>query len=438
MGVIDEREEIARREVGHTAVSLRLATVMVIWFLLMLVALPALEIVGGREQAEAGTPWAEMRALPGAIRDGAAAAGASAWETIVAGNRAALARFNAFETALEDRSAVGRLLRPPTQLLLTRWAGAGNERVYIGRDGWLFYRADVEHLTRRGFLNADEARRRVASASEYERQPHPDPRPAIVQFHRDLATRGITLVVMPTPVKPTLHPERLTGQDAAAGAPVQNASYEAFVQELSAQGVLVFDAARAIASRPAADAAHYLATDTHWRPETMQHVVGELAEYLRGRVSLPPRGAPMYTAQPREARSVGDTAAMLNLPDTQMLYPPERVTLRFIVDAAGDPWQPDPSADVLVLGDSFTNIYSLGTMGWGESAGFAEQLSFALQRPVDRIVQNDQGAVATRALLARDLESGRDRLAGKRVVVWQFAARELTFGDWRPIPLRAR
>ena len=41
-------------------------------------------------------------------------------------------------------------------------------------------------------------------------------------------------------------------------------------------------------------------------------------------------------------------------------------------------------------------------MGWGTSAGFVEHLSYALSRPLDRIVQNDEGAFATRAVLQRD------------------------------------
>ena len=42
---------------------------------------------------------------------------------------------------------------------MTGWLGAGNERVYPGRDGWLFYRPDVEYVTGRGFLDpgADRA-----------------------------------------------------------------------------------------------------------------------------------------------------------------------------------------------------------------------------------------------------------------------------------------
>ena len=69
-------------------------------------------------------------------------------------------------------------------------------------------------------------------------------------------------------------------------------------------------------------------------------------------------------------------------------------------------------------------------MGWGTSAGLVEQLSFALGRPVDRMVQNDAGSYATREMLAR---AEPQRLAPKRVVVYQFAARELAFGDWRLI-----
>jgi alginate O-acetyltransferase complex protein AlgJ len=122
---------------------------------------------------------------------------------------------------------------------------------------------------------------------------------------------------------------------------------------------------------------------------------------------------------------------MLDLPGWHEWPPPETVWITRVVDAGGAPWRPSRHADVLLLGDSFTNIYSLETMGWGTAAGFAEQLSRALRRPVDRIVQNDAGAFATRALLRRD----PGRLTATRVVVHQFATRELSFGDWQVIPI---
>ena len=117
----------------------------------------------------------------------------------------------------------------------------------------------------------------------------------------------------------------------------------------------------------------------------------------------------------------------------------------------GGPWRASPGAEVLLLGDSFSNVYSdraafrserLGEgFDWGEQAGLAEQLSYTLQRPVDRIARNAGGADAAPADLAREVAraaaAGEDRLAGVRVVVWQFAERELAQGDWKSIALAA-
>jgi len=57
-------------------------------------------------------------------------------------------------------------------------------------------------------------------------------------------------------------------------------------------------------------------------------------------------------------------------------------------------------------------------------------------RAIDCIVRNSNGAFATREILSQELARGRDRLAGKKLVVWEFAARELAFGDWKLLPMR--
>lgn len=432
-----DREQVALVEVGRTNVTPEVARALVAWFLAMLALLPLVEWWGGRgvDPAAAGA-WSHLGRLPGemAARVGALGPDAGRWPSLVAANRAALSAFTSFENALEDDSPVGRLLRPWTQAALSGWLGAGNERAYVGRDGWLYFRPDVEYVTGPGFLDARQMDRRRRSTAEFETPPEPDPRPAILRFRRDLSTRGIALVLVPTPVKPTVHPERLAG-DGAAGAPVQNASFAALMADLTREGVLVFDPAPMLADAARAGGPQYLATDTHWRPESMTRVAAALAAFLRERVPLPEVPAAGYRAEPREARHTGDIAAMLDLPPGQDLFAPERVDLGFVLDAEGNPWRPARGADVLVLGDSFSNIYALPSMGWGESAGLVEQLALELQRPVDRIVQNDQAAVATRVALARDLAQDASRLRTTRVVVWQFATRELAFGDWRITPL---
>jgi alginate O-acetyltransferase complex protein AlgJ len=138
----------------------------------------------------------------------------------------------------------------------------------------------------------------------------------------------------------------------------------------------------------------------------------------------------------RDVDGTGDIARMLRLPANKDLYGPQRVSIS-AVTFRGLPWQPTKDADVLVLGDSFANMFSLSALGWGESAGFVEHLSFwSGTRPVDCILRNSDGAFATREMLSRELARGHDRLAGKKVVVWEFAARELAFGDWKMLPLK--
>ena len=431
------REEIARREVGHTDVAPPTARLLVALFLVMVATVPLVEFLGLRALRAQGLEpsWSHLTELPSEVRASftEAPAGHSLWTRIVSANRRVLAALTAFETALEDESVLGRALRPPAQAALTRWMGAGNERVYKGSDGWLFYRPDVEYVTGQPFLEPRTLERRIAAASEWDRPPQPDPRPAIAQFRRDLAARGITLVVMPTPVKPSVHPEALAARYGADAGVLQNPSYQAFVEDLRREGALVFDPAEALAGARRFGP-QYLETDTHWRPEAMEEVAELLARFVASRIELPAAAGSSYRVDRQEVRNAGDTARMLDLPDGSLLYPPETVWLRRIVQEDGSLWRSSRDADVLLLGDSFTNIYALESMGWGTSAGLAEQLSYALGRPVDRLVQNDEAAWATRAMLEREPA----RLHGTRVVVYQFATRELASGDWRILPLPQR
>jgi alginate O-acetyltransferase complex protein AlgJ len=428
------RAETAHVEVGRTAVSPVVARFVVAAFLAAIAAVPLLETAGARGGALEvhGSPWSNLADLSNRIRlqlSDAALAGAPWWRRIRAANRELLAALSAVERDLDDQSLLGRLLRRPAQRLLTGWLGSGNERVYAGRHGWLFYRADVEYITGRSFLESAQQQRRIAAASEWTAAPHPDPRVAIHQFHRDLQARGISLVVVPTPVKAGVHPEMLAGGYPAVDV-LHNRSYPEFVDELRNAGVLVFEPGAAMAEGRHADPL-YLRTDTHWLPETMEAVAERLGAFIDSHVRLPAVADPGYRIQRLEVRNVGDTARMLDLPPGDPLFPAESVWLRRILLADGSLWRGSRAADVLLLGDSFTNVYALASMGWGTSAGFAEQLSYILRRPIDRLTQNDEGAFATRRMLQQD----RSRLDGKRVVIFQFAARELTSGDWRILPL---
>jgi alginate O-acetyltransferase complex protein AlgJ len=262
----------------------------------------------------------------------------------------------------------------------------------------------------------------------------PDPLKAILHFRDQLAARGIELVLLPVPTKASIEGSRLSGR-AHPGTLFENASFAGFQRQLAVAGVRVFDPAALLMQRKSAtrNAPLYLTTDTHWTPEAMQFIAQQLAPSLQ----LPPT----TTAQPpqvtaKEIKGEGDIARMLKLPADQTFYAPQTITVQQVT--TGDNlWRPSRDADVLLLGDSFSNIFSLEALGWGESAGLAEHLSAALGgRPLDVILRNSDAAFATREMLANELARGRDRLAGKKLVIWQFAARELAFGNWKLLDLK--
>ncbi|MYD70849.1 MAG: hypothetical protein F4W89_08935 [Acidobacteria bacterium] len=425
-----ERDRIAqaRAEVGETSVTPAVARLLVAAFVAAL-ALPHVsqllaspgfyrELGGGRV-ALADRPLAD--GLPLA--------------SIRAANRALLARATAIEDGLADESVIGRRIRPIVQSAMTAWLGAGTAQVEIGDGGWLFYRPDLDHVTGPGFLEPRVLRRRAAAGDTLAAARAPDPRPALAAFQRQLAQRGIRLIVAPIPVKPSADPDRVGGSARFAAPVVPNRSWMAFLADLDAAGVTVFDAFTSLAELRVEGAGPlYLATDTHWRPATMQRVAADLARFIEASIMLAPR-RDGHVTRAVDVTNDGDTARLLELGPRQARYPPETVATRRVETVSGEPWQPSRNAEVLLLGDSFTNVYALDALGWGVGAGLAEQLAVELERPVDRIAQNDQGALAPRRLFAAALAREPQRFAETRVVVYQFAARELSQGDWAIVDL---
>ena len=399
---------------GAAAGAARAAALLLAGFLTVVAGIPLFDAVAElRRSRAAGEPrWPLAAALGEAFVAAASGSGA----------RTAIARV---ESTLEERSAVGAWALGRGQGLLIGSLGAGTDTILRGRDGWLFFRPSVESLLGAGFLGPP----RVGPARRS------DPRLAVLGFAAQLAVRGIRLVLVPAPAKATIYPEMLS-PGAGALAPLRNPSFAPFVAAMRAAGVLVFDPAPVLLEEKARGGEPlYLATDTHWRPRAVELVAASLAAYVRGSVELTEVEDPAYALEEVEASHLGDLAAMLRLPAGQSVFPPERVTVRQVVTSDDLLWRLDRGADVLLLGDSFANVYSLATLGWGEGAGLAEHLSRELGRPLDVMTRNDDAAFATRLMLAQELARGRDRLAGKRVVVWELAERELALGDWRELPL---
>jgi len=333
-------------------------------------------------------------------------------------NRTLLGNMERLTSDLERSSPLRRSLLPPMNRYLTGYFGAQNADVRRGRDGWLFYGPAVAHLTGPGFLSPS--------------LPHrADSVTALTNLHQQLAERGIKLVVVPLPAKASIYPEQLS-RNAPADRAVLSTSHEDFLNTLRERGILAFDATEALMQAKSKEPV-YLARDSHWTPQGMHVAAEALCAYLVEQVPELAKGETAYRAgTPRSIDHAGDLAVMLAPEDATRYGMGESIQHQAVEGPDGSPWAPDASARVLLLGDSFANIFELEGMGWGAHGGLAAWMSLVMQQPLDAITQNGDGAHATRLRLNQAIQRGEDRLAGKKVVVFSFAARELSLGDWKP------
>ncbi|MDR3689821.1 MAG: hypothetical protein P4L46_10615 [Fimbriimonas sp.] len=437
------REEEADRCLNHTSFSPGSQAILAGFFLLIVFGIPLLQhVVEIRRNVDARQHWSPkggepepkllpqvydvLSLLPSKERIDEAKGFWGYWSLIPSGES-----ISAFETSLKENSILTKALLAPAQAAMSGTLGVGNEKAYCGRDGWLFYRPDVEYLTSDGFLDPKRLSSRARGATPIQ----PDPVVAILDLGSQLRERGISLVVVPVTTKPMIEPDMLAGP-SAAGIELQNPSFGKFESALRAGGVTVFDPTPVLREEEASTGhRQYLTTDTHWTPEGLEAVAQGLAAILETKGMQPKTHSNAYSSKRQPVANVGDIAEMLKLPPGQTLFPKQEVLVRHVSNPDGSDWKPDRRADVLLLGDSFSNIYSVERMGWGRSAGLAEQLSYSLGRPVDTIAINAGGSFASRRALAQQLAQGVDRLAGKKVVVYEFSMRDLTEGDWKLIRL---
>ena len=342
------------------------------------------------------------------------------------------------EETLEDESFISKWLLPRAQRLLVR-IGVGNEQVYLGRRDangkpWLFYRPDVDYLSSKGFLDPGLQRVRARAGDASSAAVQPNPVRAIVDFKNQLEARNIQLIVMPMPVKPSIQPEKLSAIYNASTPDLQNPSYSQFLQSLKENKVLVFDPAPSLKYRKhQTGRSQFLETDTHWTPDAMRSVAGELSAFLKRDILT--EGQTEYSAREKTIENLGDTAGMLSLTDNQKFFGKQTVQITQVFDVQNQLWKSDKNAQILLLGDSFCNIYSLAGMGWGSGAGFGAQLSALMKQPVDAVVINAGGSHTSRQRLVGEMRRDRNRLKNTKVVVWEFSVRDLLIGDWKILKL---
>ena len=204
-------DEDLRRGILRTAVTRRTAWALALPFLLLVYAIPIGQIIRDRRAGDESVLLDLFRHAP--TRE----------------------NIRQFEDELDKASTAREFLRPRIQAQLTRFGGYGNGKATIGRGGWLFYTPGITAVGGPPFLDPEvQAARRLAAETAGDPTVSPDPRPAILDFARFLAGRGIRLVVFPVPDKASLQPLELHGRARDVGRPARNPDAARFAAELEA------------------------------------------------------------------------------------------------------------------------------------------------------------------------------------------------------------
>lgn len=298
-------------------------------------------------------------------------------------------------------------------------ASKGTEQTICGGQGWLFLRPEVRHVSVGPFWG--DAAAKVSRARNPESA---DPMDAVVDYDKQCRALGIELILLPVPPKSVIYP------DALAGLPAKrlDVNHQTFYAALRAKGVNVLDMTDRFFEKRDAGEPLYCKQDSHWSSPAMALTAEAVAKTLREREwakSLKPNE---FTAKPLKIDMRGDLA------DTTA--PTEPVTLRQVVNNKGKTIPPDSASPIVLIGDSHCLVFHAGGDMHAVGAGFADQLALELKSPVDVIGIRGSGARPARVALARRARES-EWLAGKKIVIWCFAAREFTEADaWGRVPVK--
>ena len=402
----------------------------------------------------------------------------------------------AFENKIDDESAIVLALRPKYQLAVWNIFSDPGEKVVLGaagncigkscgrenakpEDKWLFYRQDVEFLVQPSPLDVRSAKL-------------DNPVKAIERFRDQLKAKGVELLVVITPGKPSIYTERLTGSDENA-AGLQSHGKK-ILDSLTRAGFNTVDLYTPLLAAKADDdklGALYLNDDTHWTPRGAEIAADVIAKKVRemvdaGTVKFRGKDTVRYIATDSIADRMGDVGEMSGL-NKFGVFKVQKVTGHVVMqqnikirdeelpedtvcidsaykecmnrkkadrkdgettdvfclltsqtacafkaikyDTTITPFKDDfRKSEILILGDSFSRIYQTDSP---VNAGWIAHFAKNVNRPVASIVSDGGASTLVREKLARKASV----LKGKKLLIWEFVERDLRFGaeGWKDV-----
>jgi hypothetical protein len=403
----------------------------------------------------------------------------------------------AFENKIDDESAIVLALRPKYQLAVWNIFNDPGEKVVLGAAGkcigkscgrdtadasdrWLFYRQDVEFLVQPSPLDVRSAKL-------------DNPVKAIEKFRDQLKAKGVELLVVVTPGKPSIYTERLTGRDSRVAGAENAAGLQShgkkILDSLTRAGFNTVDLYTPLLAAKKDDSTLgplYLNDDTHWTPRGAELAAAEIAAAVNrlesdGKIKLKALqkhadgSYPLsFVAKDSIADRMGDVGEMSGL-NKFGVFKVQKVTGHVVsqqnikerteklpvdstcVEAAKSACKKNDSCftaqsalcerDTVLYDTTITpfkdDFRKSEILILGDSfsriyqtdspvnAGWIAHFAKNVNRPVASIVSDGGASTLVREKLARKASV----LKGKKLLIWEFVERDLRFGaeGWKTV-----
>ncbi len=293
------------------------------------------------------------------------------------------------------------------------------QMAFIGKDGWLFFRHEIEYL----------------NGGDLTLQSPPDnPLPQLQEFNKLLAKQGTTLLFCPVPNKSEVYFEKLPSADAPADSTIINPYSRKFLSDLQRAGIGVIDLLPVFLAAKREDSTAketlFQKHDTHWTSRGLLLA----AQYIAGRIKRLTWYGEASTNPIRYG--IRDTTFLRQgdlvdkLPESQQsAYPADEIEGQQVLNPDGSLYKANnPDAPILLIGDSFTGVFELVDC---KSAGIGAHIAAETGLPVDVVTSWGGGP------LVRDkmFKARKTTLAKKRVVIYLMTARDLYHYSqhWEPV-----
>jgi hypothetical protein len=349
-----------------------------------------------------------------------------------------------YENEMENSSVFALWTRPRMLLCYFLLFKDLGEKGVLGINGWFFYKPDVDFLVKPCVTDP-----RSITVDPNDRPVSDNPVAAIKKFREQLAAQGIDLLLVIVPGKPSIYPDLVSSRMPPLSAGTFSHSL-GMLSGLEKEGVETVDLFAPFARERLRDAeagdSLYLREDTHWKARAVRLAARTVADRVR-QYPWFRAGSTGFSVDTVIVERTGDVGTMSGLPLDMVrgrygLFLPEKTVCykvcRTVRDVRGGaqrrvPYKDDyRTADILVLGDSFSRIYQTDEP---RSAGWISHLALELAQPVASLV-NDGGAST---LVRQSLARKPNLLKGRKLVIWEIIERDFRYGEegWKDVRVSA-